>query len=403
MIETVHNNYHRIQPPGEILSPPLTLLKEIDFGNPMRLVYQPVIYDGKLYINTPENKLTVCCLRESDYSMVWEGPERVRNSAVRLTQGFFHHDSSLGFGSDQILNVVLDAENGELLEAHKEIPSLWRSAKNHDQLFANEDRDDIESYKIVSYTLDLKERLWEVDVTDNRVIHELSATDDYLVACDHGSGRECYDAKSGKLLWRHDPYTLGLFKQQSDFWDLGSGGDIVEHGVLKRLRFSLRYPIIHNETVVMSMSGNYMVGVDASSGKVVRKKYLEYSNNLGYVAYGDYLYTQGGAYIEIHRLDDGMLHERIEIDVDSYQKLSGTNGRPVMSRFTVSETHVFGVQRLEGNFFSVDKRTGKVDWLFHMNREIYSPDVPCIHNGRIYFRSRGSLYIFEGVDGFLGD
>jgi outer membrane protein assembly factor BamB len=249
----------------------------------------------------------------------------------------------------------------------------------------------------------LSEKIWESEEQEVVKYDYLSATDDYLVGADGLSQRDGIDVRTGELLWRIDPYTLGIFKNSEDFMERMPVGDIVENGVQKRLRFSIGMPAIYGDTVVTSMYGNHMVGVDARTGDARWINYLEYSNNLRYQAYGDHLYTQGGRYIEIHKLGDGQLVERIEIDPEGLQTFTGNkNISTEMCDFTVSETHVFGTQWGSRTFFSVEKSTGKIDWAFQAENEIHSGDRPYIHNGRIYFRTRGALFIFEGVDGYLG-
>jgi outer membrane protein assembly factor BamB len=408
MIECEDYNFFRIQPADCKLQAPLKLVKQWDFGHPQRLVYPTTISNGLLYMSTPENVRTVSCYRENDHNKVWEGRERVRNYPLILNDCFMMHDDSEGMDEKEFF-VLVDPKTGQVLEERRDIPICWRPAVNSNNFYGIKERPVTTASErhfyvsVLCFSKDLSEKIWESEEQEVVKYNHLSATDDYLVGADGLSQRDGIDVRTGELLWRIDPYILGIFKNEDEFWNKGSGGDIVEHGVQKRLRFSIGMPAIYGDTVVTSMYGNHMVGVDARTGDARWINYLEYSNNLRYQAYGDHLYTQGGRYIEIHKLGDGQLVERIEIDPEGLQTFTGNkNISTEMCDFTVSETHVFGTQWGSRTFFSVEKSTGKIDWAFQAENEIHSGDRPYIHNGRIYFRTRGALFIFEGVDGYLG-
>jgi len=410
MIETECYTFQRIQPSGEVLCSPLQLVCEMLFARPTRLAGRPVTFNEKLYIAPPDNPgiVTSACYIEKDYSKLWESRDRIRNYPILMGNMMLYHDGSEDEGDgENDFFVLLDPESGEVVKELRDIPLCWRPAINSMQFFGIKERSaetDNESYfyrNILCYKKDFSQLLWQTEEQEDIKFDQLSANDSVLIATDKRSIRAGFDVNTGECLWRVDPYTLGIFKNQDEFWDKGAGGDLLEHGVTKRLRFALGYPIIYGDTVVMSMHGNHMVGVDAKTGEARWINYLEYSNNLYYQAYGDHLYTQGGNYIEIHHLGTGELIERIDIDVDSYKAQTG-GSVAIMNNFTVSDTHVFGSQCSGQLFFSVEKASGKVDWAYKSPREVRADDRPYIHNGRIYYRSRGGMYIFEGPEGYLG-
>lgn len=397
MIQSHIYTSERIQPRGHLRAPLVSLVK---FDYQERVVPLPVVSDGKLYISTPgDGARSTSCYSTRDFARLWQsGPNQWSKQPRVYDEGLL---VDVGDPMEGDWLAILATQTGQV-ERELHIHDVLNVSRNSNYLYC-------ETYKrgvgkgshITCYELGSFEERWS---SNEHRFSEYAVSDDYVVLTDGNSNVTCRRARNGAMLWSIGPVMLGYFADESEIEARKfKGNDVFENGVLKRMLFASGEPIIFHDLVVAPMYGNRIVALDAETGALVWHKNPEYSQNITRQAYGDELYTAGGGpYIEIHDLRSGERKQLITSDKTSYREATGEEGNVWIDNFTVSETHVFATQYGPNWFFSVEKATGRVEWAFQPPKTIRPDDRPYIAEGRVYFRSLGGLYVFEGPDGYLG-
>lgn len=217
-----------------------------------------------------------------------------------------------------------------------------------------------------------------------------------LVLTDGRGNVHGLSAESGKLRWVVDPSSTGLFKDQAEVDDLPN----TVRGYHNFNR-ALGFPAIHQGVAVVPMLANHLIGINIQTGEIVWKEFLQDTHHWIRHAYGDTIYTFGGGGFEGRNMVTGEKTFNLQIDTQSFEALSGKK-RPSAAKFVCSETHLFVVDGINALFYSVDRMSGKVEW-------VQEPKIPrlsfvpymYVANGRLYLGEVERLTVFEGADGYV--
>ncbi|MBW8184512.1 outer membrane protein assembly factor BamB family protein [Shewanella nanhaiensis] len=385
------------------ISLPLTLIKQIN-----RSIVTPCIAGGYLYAELDKNSKTLSCLDEESLKHIWSSEV----SGLLVNQIPIMNDTMLVLDQATEDLLLLSKERGILIRNFGELdfsPSDW-CVKN-DKLFSKVYDDS--SGSIISnfgcFEGDELKTVWEYKEFN---LDWFAVSDSYALLSDSCGVLVALNSHDGSEIWRISPMQTGLFSSEEEMRQEPPGMinvTLSSHRVIG-------YPsIFENRIAVAPMFGNSLIGVDLATGKVIwTRRVLNSAVNTREV-YCNEVYTSGPKCIEAFDVTTGEQTLKLEIDsIDIEQTMLAHHVKPLkaangllmfvggMWAFTVSETHIFGVNGNQNLLYSIDKSSGKIDWIYQPDEgQVAADSKPYIANGRVYFPCLYQMYIFEGAEGFL--
>jgi outer membrane protein assembly factor BamB len=287
--------------------------------------------------------------------------------------------------------VAIDIESGKVVKDFGKIPSVAWCQKKGMIITREFIKDaDISSHMVCRDGESLGV-IWDYN---EFLFNYFAVSGTHVVLVDGKGHTVCLSMADGKELWRSDPLKSGLFASEAE---INSLPDIKDG--LTNLNRAPGFPVIYQDLAVVPMLGNHLLALSLEDGRVVWRRKVECTNAWERQTYVDEIYTIGGKAIEVFSLATGEKTHHIDFDLSLIKQ---TFDDPFVKTgpFVISESHVFISSTLGDYFCSIEKSTGKVDWLFKSEFPLGEMARPYIANGRVYFPTQGDTYIFEGAEGY---